>query len=203
MLDYVTRTTLQADIAARLLTNGPAAWSELRERYPQVPQATFWRYVKRVKEAQAEGLAGNSQAASEYPGAESENSDAHAELNFPTAAGIFPDPGQLSGLRASALAKELRSLISDVERLKAYATDSDGRILRPQAFAASIDVRCRVLHTALDLAEAIFDLDHQQRFYDAVGNILLEFVPPESQLPVIEKLEALGVQAELPAKPQA
>ena len=109
MLDYVTRTALQTDIAARLLMNGPAGWSELRERYPQVPQATFWRSVKRVKEAQAEGLAGNSPAASENPSAESENSDAHAQLNFPTAAGIFPDPDQPSGLRASTLAKELRS----------------------------------------------------------------------------------------------
>lgn len=180
LLDSDTRTALRADIAVHLLENGSSNWGELRKRYPQVAEATFWRYVARTKAAKRTTATDNSLNPPENP----------AEPNL-VAATDFPLPSNLAPLRASEMRDELRSQFADADSLREYAVDQHGNIRRPQAFVASIDIRAKILATAVRVNRAIDTIEHRQRFEDAIVGIVIEHVPKSEQLVVIEKLEGL------------
>lgn len=181
LLDSVTKTALRADIAAHLLENGSGHWRELRKRYPQVAEATFWRYVARMKAAQRTTAADNSPDPSEN----------NAAPNFEAAPDLMR-PSCRATLRAEEMRIELASLFADAERLRQYAVDQHEEIRRPQAFMASIDARAKVLAGAVRLVREIDTIEKRQRFYDAIVDIVLEHVPKSEHLVVIEKLERLN-----------
>lgn len=184
MLPIETRNALTADIAAHLLTHGAKGWGKLREQYPQVAEATFWRYVKQAKQATFASPGQKFPVTAENPG-ENPGSNLHGAVC------LTQRPAFLETGRASDLFEEFRALMDEAKSLRRYATDEKGEIRHPKAFVESVKLRERILLTGLRELENIFNLDRQQRFYDAITAIIVNHVPKETQLLTIQALERL------------
>jgi hypothetical protein len=183
-MDYDTRVSLKADIAAHVLENGSHRWNEVKQRYPQVSSATFWRYVGAAKAAAAAANSGNSSA-------EPENTDFGQTSNFETTPEFEPRFAYLTSLRGNDVVVELASIAADVERLRDYGLDSAGNVVRPHAFLASITLRQKILEFGLAAIHDIYDLQHQQRFYTRMIEVVVASVPPEDQARVLKELLTL------------
>jgi hypothetical protein len=196
MLNDDTRNALTADIAAHLLTNGSKNWRNLRTKYPTVPDATFWRHVKKAKKAQAAAASGSSPPAPH-------NSQINSGPDFRRVAQILPRAAYLETLQASDVLEEVRAMMADVEALRSYATDLQGKVRHPAAFLESIKMRERILMLGLREMQNIWDVDYEQRFYDQITTIFVERVPRDLQLEIIEALEELNKARGIPARPAA
>ena len=109
---------------------GAAEWKGLRIQCPEISDATFWRYVKAVREE------GNKEAAR----------DEAAVGPSPTADGDVPRLGALPAFYDPLQkARQYEALLADAEALRAHAVDRRGKITNARQFEKSILLRERLL----------------------------------------------------------
>jgi hypothetical protein len=152
---------------------GASGWKVLRTECPEISDATFWRYVKAVREE------GNQEGDDEAATGPAPNADEIPRLGaFPA----FYNPLQKARL--------YEALLSDAEALRAHAVDRRGKITDAKQFEKSIILRERLLTQQAELMHSFQDQEAIKQFLGQIGE-MLEKVPRELAIECIEKMEAL------------
>lgn len=208
-----------AEIAAHARVYGREQWDLLRER-PEfahvigkeagaVGKRKFYRWVeavlggvRAVDRPQGGGVApdGGEAAAGVIDDAKKRALLA-AQKNVPAA----PSPAYLARSAATGDANVdflamLGGIVHDVDKLRAAAVKPDEnqpdgeKIINLHVFDRSIGRRLEVMDKALRVMQEIWDLRYQQKFYDAITEIIVEEMAPypEVQERVIRRLAELN-----------
>lgn len=164
------RAELMRAIASHLRDNGAGNWNKLQGRFPLVPAATFWRYVRKVRTSETDRIA---------LGQARQRLADHVALQVHNAADQQISGAELpsvaSGWKQLNLLRHLEQAFADIDALRAFAR-SEGQISHPHFFAQTIGMRDRTVATALRCAESIWDVQRMWDFYD----VLVEEVASES-----------------------
>jgi hypothetical protein len=149
---------LREAIKRHLKIHGPREWNLIREQFPEISHATFWRHVKAVRE----GLP----PVEEKPGPTSEPDHGLGGRLFPP----FFDP--LKKLT------DLERVLFEVEEMGRQAKNGQGKITNWRMHAKSIEMRRSMLAEQAELAERLADLGKIQRLYDSIMEVI-EGVSPD------------------------
>jgi hypothetical protein len=188
------RAQAEAAIAEHLRTVGPRQWQQVRARFPDVPDATWWRMVKRVREAPPEPEAvRKARVRLRRAGLDKGRLIEHAVAQLPDPEGsLSPARVAKEGKRAFAgwdMLGAAQALYRDAELLRDHAarTDEDGqvRIASPKMLAGSVRLRNDLLETCLKILERAYEIERTRQFYDA----LIAEVSAESPA-VVERIVA-------------
>lgn len=192
-IDPDTQQQLQKAIAAHLQTNGNSNWNPLRAKFTSVSRATFFRYVKAVKDAppdprathkarrRARTIDAVNETAKHLPAVPSPHylakhgEDAVAELDF---------LGRINGL------------LLRTERLHEYASEHDDngnfvKITDPNFYALSIRLEKELLAEGRDVLETVWGLRQQQHLHDAILRAIGQ-VSPEAQQLVAKRMREVN-----------
>jgi hypothetical protein len=180
MIDSKTRACLDEAISKHLAAYGPREWAIVQQQFPNVPDATFWRMVRKVK-ARAVRSAGAKLLA---PGATSEMDKGDA----PPLARPLSDHDAAFCMN---LRQHYKMLLDDVDLLRDTATDKNGEIVDSQMFAKSVGLRERVLASAIQTLQSLWDLGKMDDLYDEVVHAIQE-TSPEMQLTLMRRLQNLA-----------
>ena len=188
------RAQAEAAIAEHLRTVGPRQWRQVRARFPGVPDATWWRMVRRVRSAPPEPEAvRKARVRLRRAGLDKGQLIAHAAAQLPDPEGSL-SPAQVAkeGARAFTswdLLGAAQDLYRDAELLRDHAArkDEDGkvRIASPKMLAGSVRLRNDLLETCLKLLERAYEVERTRHFYE----VLVAEIAAESPA-VIERIVA-------------
>jgi hypothetical protein len=144
MIDQAKRAALSSDIEAHLLASGSCDWRTVRDRHSDISNATFWRIVRKVKEAKTR-QAGPVIPPSTDPGV-SGGPTGSASATSILFAGI---------LSTAYLTSEFERALQDLEKLHEYCVDAEGKVIRPSTFIQYLKTRERlvgdIMHRRLQL----------------------------------------------------
>lgn len=206
-----------ADIAAHVEVYGRTNWDELRERpeYAHVigraagdsGKRKFFRWVRSVTEPMPADKTRPHEGRQVADGAmksAAKRARRASTKNLPAA----PSPAYMlrAGARAERRIDELSEAVriwEDIEAVRQDAIVPDDsvacgfHIRKPSRLMQSIKLRIRAIDTFLRLRAEIYDLNYQERFYEAITDIIVEEAGeyPDLQERIIEKLEALNKSA--------
>jgi hypothetical protein len=169
MIDHRVRAALRSDIAAHLLTSGGAAWSKVRERYPEISMASFWRIVREVKSAQSDALK-SPEGEGTAEGDAKEAADADESLSLPLTENLSP----------FRLLAEYDRLLDDAEKLRKFAVDQQDNVIRPAAFMQSARLRERVLAAAVPVLAGLWDATAAGQYWEGLLAYLKTIDQPSS-----------------------
>jgi hypothetical protein len=180
MIDSDCYAKLTETIELHLKTVGPKQWALVRDQFPEVSQATFWRKVKWVRDQCAEQCqVDNLQRCSDTSKATDQGHKEGADVF-----GYFKHLWQTN---------RLDELLDDAKTLKRQSMDKQGRITNPAAFAKSIVIRERILNSELDMLNRFWDLEHTEKFFNTILNTI-EGVSPEVRIKVLNALSELNLR---------
>lgn len=213
------KSRILAEIATHLSVYGRSEWDRIREHpsYSHLIGKEAGSAGKRKFYRWVEGVTGGLPAVNVGAGRPFEAGEAAvaalgdgkrrallaAQKNIPAA----PSPAYLMRKGAGAensinFLAMVHRLLADGEKLRANAVKADEnaadgsgeKITNPFVFNQSIAARLKVMDTALRVMQEIWDLQYQQRFYDAITSIIVDKLDafPELQLEIIEELEKLN-----------
>ena len=195
MASSETKDQAFKDIAAHLAEFGPQDWDKVRGKYRDVPDPTWWRWVKRVRDGIATG---ESLATARRKLSKREKSSAPDELAAKVASNlpVAPSPDYIArngekGLQNIDYLEAINGLFQDSLKLREYSLNKDGGIRIPAFFEKSIRSRLDVLNTGASLLQQVYDLRRMEAFYQAI----LEEIGKEStelQHRVIARLARLN-----------
>lgn len=199
-------------IADHLLNVGPHTWNEVFAKFPDISQATMWRWIREAKKQHvpeaAPAIAKANRRASrklkDVPIDRHEEAKAagvaHIAKDLPAA----PSPAYLArsgsaGIENLDFAVEIKALYSDANALRAYSVvveDAPGggkreRIRNPMTFERSIARRTKILETAIRTLQELWDLRTMQAFYETV----IEEIgreSPDCQQRILQRLHDLN-----------
>lgn len=206
-----------AEIAAHVRVYGRERWDLIREKpeYAHVigkeaggaGKRKFFRWVENVLGGVPDPHPGAGRPHEVGDAAVAALDDAQkrallaAQKNIPAA----PSPAYL--MRKGPAAENsinflavVHSLMGDVDMLRAASVtendDGTTKIKNLHFFGQQIDKRLKVMDTALRVMQEIWDLQYQQRFYDAIVSIIVEELGPypEAQARAIDRLEELNAR---------
>jgi len=176
------------DIIRRHLEEvGPAQWKAVRLRCPDISDATFWRYVKAVRE---EG--GNEEDREGPP--EPIRGQAPDQEVLPVGA----LPGFYNPLQKARL---YESLLADAEIMRAQAVDHRGKITNWRMFEKSIQLRERLVTEQAELMEYFQNQEANKQFFAQIIEVVDDELPKEVTYKFIRRLHEL--QQKRLAVPQA
>ncbi len=205
-----------AEIVAHVRVYGRARWELIRENpaYTHVigkdagpaAERKFFRWVDAATRRTTADKVGASQVAEQASQSAALDDGARrarlaAEKNIPAA----PSPAYMAREGAGAdrsidFLAGLHGIWADAQLLREYAMAKDAaapngeKIKNPMFFEKSIKARLDVMDSGLRVMQEIWDLRYQQRFYDAIVDIIVsDLAPyPEVQLKVMRKLKDLN-----------
>ena len=187
VVDKTIRNEAVKAISDHLAEEGPRNWHLVRKRFPQVPDATWWRWVRGVREAPigpartqsirtAVGRAKErlneaesrliEEGAAELPAATSMPESVACLPTAPSPA--FLATGGSKAVQSLNLLAMFHQLVADAEMLRAYSLSEGGKIRNPATFDKSIERRLRLIGQALEVTQQVWDLETMQRFYDII-----------------------------------
>jgi hypothetical protein len=132
---------------------GAAEWKALRIQCPEISDATFWRYVKAVREEGNKVGSHNEAARGPRPAAD-------GDVPLVGALPAFYDPLQK--------ARQYDALLADAEALRAHAVDRRGQITNARQFEKSILLRERLLSQQAEVMNFFQSQEATQLFFDEV-----------------------------------
>lgn len=162
-----------------------AAAKIVRERYPEIPRATWYRFLKAASSTPTERAVDVAKKAAKHlPAA-------------PSPAYVLDKPAEAR--RNIDFMTRLEGLYNDAELLREFALskgyDVDGnevlKIKMPHYFAQSIKLRSDLLENAVRTIQQVYDLRRMQQFHDTIINAIAE-ESPETALKITERLAALN-----------
>lgn len=193
MTDTSVRDAAMRAIAEHIAEHGPGNWGAVRSKYPEIPEASWWRLVKRVREGKPspEALKKATQKIQR-----------HLKKSPPTAEEVAahlpaaPSPEFIArngaaGLRQFDVMRELHVLFSDALLLREFSLNNEGKVRIPMYFEKSIRVRTDILETGLDAAREIWDLERIQTFHQSIVDAIRE-VSPEVAHAIVERMHEVS-----------
>jgi len=178
-------------ISSHLRDCGPVEWERVASKFPDVPKATLWRWIKEVR-----AKASDSPSRQKLQAAKKKIRDVVDEVR--TAGGslpAMPSPAYIAAAGAEGLDTLrymgcIHQLYEDALLLRAYALNADGKIRIPAFFERSIRLRRDILQTGLDAQQEVYDLQKMQEMQNAIIEAVGE-ASPEIQKKVIDRLRRL------------
>jgi hypothetical protein len=164
---------LREAIQQHLERHGAHDWNVLRERFPDISHATFWRHVKAVRQPAA------------FP------DDKPAERPLPQMGGDRLFPPFFEPLKKLA---EYERLLPEVEEMARQAKNSQGKIINWRMYAKSMEMRRTLLQDQITAAQMLVHMEKLQRHYDVVIEVL-RAVSPEARLEVMKRIQAWNENA--------
>jgi hypothetical protein len=162
-------------------------WKAVRERFPDIPEATFWRMIRRERQA-ATGDVKIAEARRRLADHASASIQSQAEADAALAEAGASAPSDVVGLRGLDVLGRLEQTFADIDMLRAYALTTDGKVGKPLFFAQSIALKDRSLNTAVKVAEAVMDMQRTWDFFDLiVSEVAAE--SPEAARRIISRLK--------------
>ena len=214
-LDPNIKPQFMADVATHLATVGANNWNAVLDKYPDVPTATKWRWIRLAKEADVprpeliNAKAKLVQKVKKLPkDARRVESEANGTREVAKHLPAGPSPSYIAktgeaGLQNLDFVAEIHVLYADAQKLRAYAmktrTDADtGEITEvinnPAAFDKSIVRRASLLETAIKAVQEVWDLRTMQNFYETIIEEIGK-ESPECQRRIMERLAILNNRA--------
>jgi hypothetical protein len=172
MSDSSRAQLVKSRIRKHLDEVGSADWKMVRSQCPEISDATFWRYVRAVRE---EGnKVGDADDATT-------SSTREAESDVPRLGALpaFYDPLQK--------ARQYEALLSDAEALRAHAVDRRGKIINARQFEKSILLRERLLSQQAEMMNFFQSQEMEKLFFDEIVEIAAD-LPEETQRKLMERL---------------
>ena len=189
----LVRDAAMRAIAEHIAEHGPGNWGAVRSKYPEIPEASWWRLVKRVREGKPspEALKKATQKIQRHL-RKSPPKDEEIAAHLPAA----PSPEFIArngaaGLRQFDVMRELHVLFSDALLLREFSLNNEGKVRIPMYFEKSIRVRTDILETGLDAAREIWDLERIQTFHQSILDAIRE-VSPEVAHAIVERMHAVS-----------
>jgi hypothetical protein len=173
MPDTASIKQLKDAISQHLDTVGPRNWKLVRDQFPEIAPATFWRYVRQVKSGGPQfnpDHGGDITGGTEYP---------EVRVRSPIVPPDFYNP----------LAKiaEWERLLVDADKLRDQACDKSGKIVNWRMFDRSILVRKHLLLQQKEAINELLNLHEMQKFYNA----LIETISAASPEVIPKVMDAL------------
>jgi hypothetical protein len=178
-------------IKAHLRDVGSKEWEPLESRFSDVPKATFWRWIKDVRDKQSDSPSRQKLQAANKKIKKVVEDVREVGGMLPAT----PSPAYLSSKGAEGEASmnflgRLNLLYAEAEKLRDYSLNSEGGIRMPMYFHNSIKLRRDILQTGLSTLQEIYDLRKVQEIHDAILEAIGE-VSPDVQRKVIDRLRRL------------
>lgn len=193
MTDTSVRDAAMRAIAEHIAEHGPGNWGAVRSKYPEIPEASWWRLVKRVREGKPspEALKKATQKIQRHL-RKSPPAGEEIAAHLPAA----PSPEFIArngaaGLRQFDVMRELHVLFSDALLLREFSINNEGKVRIPMFFERSIRLRTDILETGLDAAREIWDLERIQVFHQSIVDAIRE-VSPEVAHAIVERMHAVS-----------
>lgn len=198
-----SRQKLKAAIAEHLSLHGPSKWDELQVQFPDVSRATFFRYVKEVREEIEEGAAQRGNAAlkiAQQRIKRSVETPEQTQQKLKAHLPVAPSPAVIADLGTNAVAAfdfmaYFTRVVGDTELVRnaAVVKNEDGteRVKNPVLLDDNIRRRLQVLETWLHSMSEIYNLQKLQELY----NLIIDEVgkaDPDVQQAVVARLRALN-----------
>lgn len=194
-----TRQAALAAIAEHLETVGPHDWSLVRDRFPDVAEATFWRWVRQVKASapKPEAIERAQQKLAELgDAATSEEVVAVFQDALPKCG---PDPIEYlarngeGAVRGINFIRELHRQLQSCEQLRKHATGPDGKIRNVQVFGQAVKLKDGTLRTAFKVLEGAYNMGRMERLRTAMLEAIRE-ADPETARKVVRKLQEVDTR---------
>ena len=160
------RLDVHMAIAAHLATQGSVRWDEVRARFPDVPVATFWRWVREVRtKPSPERMQAARDLLTSTPGAGLARTSflpAPISIGAVTAAGVEATK-QINFLR------EFDELLGDARLLRSFSMTRDGSKVRiPKIFADAAKLRVQLLQMWLGAIPVLYSAERMEQFYKSI-----------------------------------
>jgi hypothetical protein len=144
---------------------GASGWKIVRTECPEVSDATFWRYIKAVREE------GNKEGASDEA------------VTGPTPK-VDEDIPRLGALPAFynplQKARKYEALLADAEALRAHAVDPRGKVTNARLLEKSIVLRERLLSQQAEIMDYFQSQQAMRLFCDEIVEMTMDF--PEASV---------------------
>lgn len=192
-------------ISQHLALHGAKGWPDVQAKFPAVSRATFFRYVKEVREAMEAAAAGR-------PGADIKamQKRIRAQVQAPEQAQrrlkaqlpATPSPAVLMGLGSGAsdvfnFMACFHQLMGDshMMRSKAVKTGADGveQLANPMLMDRSIARRLELMETWLKSQDMIWNIEKMQELYHLIIEEVGK-VDPETQQAILSRIRTLNNQ---------
>lgn len=185
------RAAVQQAIAEHLATRGPIAWDEVRARYPEVPVATFWRWVRAAKAkpspaqlvAAREVLAGIQGAAVARA----------APVPAPIAIGAIAAAGA-EATRHVHFLRAFDELMADADLLRSFALNDQRQVGSPKIFVDAAKMKIQLLQMWLSAIPVLYSAERTERFYASMIDTIAS-CEPEVAKAITVRLRVLSEQA--------
>lgn len=186
-MDKKTKAALLVAIEKHLGKHGAKDWQKVKDRFSDVPDSTFWRLVKQVREAPAspEALTSARKRISARKRATKAPSEPKATPSPATVAKHGDD-----AFRGFDYLAEVGSLYKDAKMLRDYSVNAEGKIRIPVYFEKSIARRENILDTAASLMERFLTIETT----DSYWRIILEEIgaaDKDTQIKILKRLGAI------------
>jgi hypothetical protein len=158
MIDKNKRAAIISDIEAHLLTSGSCDWRTVRNHHGDVSNATFWRILREVKQAKAQ------QADRPNPIAADATSSVSARESIDPLPLLFP--GVLS---TSYLTFEFEQAREDLDRMRAYCLDAEGKVTQPSTFNQYLKLRDRLVEDIMCRRMKLVETDRIDALWKALA----------------------------------
>jgi hypothetical protein len=191
--DSDSKAEVMAAIEAHLSVDGPQNWGVVRDRYPQIPEATWWRWVRTAKAAVTNKAALEEvrQRFQEEVAATSAGERLGAIMGSLPAA---PSPDYLAkngekGIERLNLLAVIEGLLVDANKMRAFSVKENDDIKNPIWFDRSMERREKFVNTAINAMREVWELSRIERMFD----VLVEEVSqesPDTALRIMKRFQA-------------
>jgi hypothetical protein len=163
-------------IRNHLATVGATRWKAVRLQCPEISEATFWRYVKAVREEL------EKEAVPEEDPARTEKHDPN---------GGVPRLGSLPAFyNPLEKARQYESLLADVDIMRSRSLDYRGRVTNMRMLERSILLRERLLRQQAEVMDYFQNQEAMQLIFDELVETAKD-LPKESVLKLMARLDEL------------
>lgn len=197
------RTALKLAISQHINLHGPNNWDELREKFPNVSRATFFRYVKDIKEdmearasdigtAELRAMQKRIRSQTQTP----ESTKRTMKANVPAS----PSPAALVELGSGAsevfnFMAHFNQLLADTQMMRsasvAVTEDGKERLKNPMLMDKSIGRRVDLIETWLRSQDMIWNFERMQQLYHAIIDEVGK-ADPDTQQAILARIRTLN-----------
>jgi hypothetical protein len=182
------RAEIESAITEHLLVNGSADWQPVRDRFPEVSDSTFWRYVRTAKKASGVGEAKHSAKK-----VAKVVQKAKEELGVGITPSVVEARGPENVSMAVDYAAQVMKALGIADKLEAHAMNKDGGIRMPMLLKDSARIRLDSMRTLAQVGEFLDGGRRQEQFFaELMGELAKE--SPEFQIRVMRRLHQVGMR---------
>jgi hypothetical protein len=172
MLDTGTRVRLKQAIREHLDSHGAREWDLVRQQFSDIPVATLWRYIAKVKAEPSpkakldEARAKIAETLANATADERRDAAAAAMPCIPSPAFIAKSGDE--GMRHLDLLARFNGMWSDLDHIRRHALNNAGEIVDPELFTNSIEVGIKLVGAAIKTVNAVYDQRQMIGFFDSI-----------------------------------